>query len=428
MHTRQGILIGMLLLALGGCSVSAAGLAPGTSAVAKAARAVGGTVVLAGGGLTDDNRALWEALYAAARASSRHARPRIAVVGSGRPSLQKAAEAFYQDDGTHLSYQHLFERYGFEPVFVPTAIDAYRSASHDARNVSLIDGADAVWFGGGSQAYHARSFLQDDGSDTPLMAAVRRLHRRGGVVGGTSAGAAVMDEYTYGEGASHGYFLANSLIHKPLSGMRDAKDSSLATDGPGGGYTRGLGMVSDLDAGVDTHVDARGRYGRVMVAMRALKYRYGIALSEDTALFIKGMRGVVVGADRVLVADGATARYGSDRYFQVSGLQLSSLRHEDGFDFATGTATSSRAPISGATAAPGYDPADVFGGAELPKALETLGATLRDEATGSSRETVPAAFRLQLTRSSGTLATQDSATRRISVLNVTAAVTPRLAP
>lgn len=420
---RNGLFLGTLILALAGGQGLALGLTP-AAAGTKAAAAGTGTVVLAGGGLSDDNRALWQALCQAARSVSRHERPRIAVIGSGRPSLQVARAAFYQDEDGHLSYQNLFRRYGFDPVFVPIAIDAYRSVNSDPAVVSLVTGADAVWFGGGSQAYHARCFLQDDGSDTPLMTAVRGVHRKGGVVGGTSAGAAVMDEFTYGEARSHGYFLANSLLYRPLAAMHDGRDSSLASEGPGGGYTRGLGMVADIDAAVDTHVNARGRYGRVMVAMRALKYRYGIAVSEDTALFIKGKRGTVMGADRVLIADGTAARYGSDQYFQVSDLMLSSLRGSDGFDFATGTATSARPAVSGNGTAPGFDASDVFGGAELPKALETLGASGQSAASGRSREVTPTGFRLDLKRSPRTLATRDPATGRLSVLHVTATVTP----
>lgn len=424
MRTQRGMLIGALLLAIAGCQGPAVGLTPTETEKATAATSGTGTVVLAGGGLSDENRALWEALYQATRRTSGSERPRIAVIGSGRPSLAIAAQAYYEDEGGHLSYQNLFRRYGFDPVFVPIAIDTYRAAATDPTNVALVASADAVWFGGGSQAYHARCFLQDDGTDTPLMAAVRGVHRKGGLVGGTSAGAAVMGEFTYGEGVSHGYFLANSLLYRPLSAMRDGRDSTLALDGPGGGYTRGLGMVSDVDAAVDTHVDARGRYGRVMVAMRALKDRFGIALSEDTALFLKAKRGTVVGADRVLIADGTAARYGSERYFQVSDLTLSSLRQSDAFDFATGTATSPKPPVQADGPAPGYDASNVFGGSELPKALETLGVSAKAEAAGTSREVAPAGFRLQLKRSPRTLATQDAASRRISVLNVTATVTP----
>lgn len=421
---RNGLLIGALILAIAGCQGAAIGLTPSVAAQATARASGAGTVVLAGGGLKDDNRALWEALCQAARASSGKEHPRIAVIGSGRPSLKVAEAAYYQDEGGHLSYQHLFQRYGLEPVFVPIAIDAYRTVNSDPAVVSMVSGADAVWFGGGSQAYHARCFLQDDGSDTPLMAAVRAVHRKGGVVGGTSAGAAVMDEFTYGEGQSHGYFLTNSLLYRPLSAMRDGQDSSLSSEGPGGGYTQGLGMVSDIDAAVDTHVDARGRYGRVMVAMRALKYRYGIALSEDTALFIKGKRGTVVGADRVVVADGSAARYASGGYFQVSDLRLSSLRQADGFDFTTGTPVSAKAPVVGTGASPGYDATNVFGGAELPKALETLGGSGKAEAVGTSREATPAGFRLHLKRSPRTLTTRDATTGHLSVLDVTATVTP----
>ncbi len=57
------------------------------------------------------------------------------------------------------------------------------------RTIEAIDAASAVWIGGGQQSKLAKSF--EDGS---VESALQRLLLRGGTVGGTSAGAAIMSK------------------------------------------------------------------------------------------------------------------------------------------------------------------------------------------------------------------------------------------
>lgn len=383
-----------------------------STALAEPARtsAPKGSVLLAGGALQDENRPLWTALYQHVRLSSGKERPRIAVFGSARPSLAKARDAFEQDAPQSLSYGSLFRRYGFDPVFVPVAIDNFRTAASDARNVSLVDTADAVWFGGGNQDLHARSLLMDDGTDSPVMAAVRRVHARGGLVGGTSAGAAVMDEFTYGEGSSRDYLAQNALTFKPLATIPAASpDRSLA-----GGYTRGFGFVTPLDAAVDTHTDARGRYGRLLVAMRVLDYQRGVAVAEDTALLIQGSRGTVLGAGRVLIADARQAAYPPGSRFQVTGVRLNSLSASDAYDFETGRVHSPKPLLREPLPHPATAPRDVLERDQLLDAMEAL-ATSPDE-TWTTALTVPqASLSLRLEKTPETRVYLDPGKRRFAV-------------
>src|SRR5205823_5843752 len=50
--------------------------------------------------------------------------------------------------------------------------------------------ATGIFFAGGDQRRIVEAFLEHDGADTPAMGAVREVYRRGGVVAGSSAGAA----------------------------------------------------------------------------------------------------------------------------------------------------------------------------------------------------------------------------------------------
>lgn len=381
-----------------------------------------GAVLLAGGALQDGNQDLWGALYRHVRAASGKERPRVAVFGSARPSLATAREAFEQDGPTSLSYGSLFRRYGFEPDFVPVAIDNYRDAAQDPRNVALVDGADAVWFGGGNQDLHARSLLNDDGSDSPVMQAVRRVHARGGLVGGTSAGAAVMDEFTYGEGNSRDYLSENALAFKPLTAIAPSVPPTPRK--LSGAFTRGFGFVTPLDAAVDTHTDARGRYGRLLVAMRVLDYQRGVAVAEDTALLIQGSRGTVYGSGRVLIADARQASYPGGESFQVTGLRLNSLTSSDAYDFDTGTIASAKPPLR-ATAGgrPTLNP-DVLVRDRLLDAMENLVAS-PEESLAAEMPLPHGTLVLTLAKSPATRAYYDPKTRRFAVQGVSTSLLER---
>ncbi|MNX39444.1 Cyanophycinase precursor [compost metagenome] len=378
-----------------------------------------GAILLAGGALQDGNQDLWAALYRHVREASGKERPRVAVFGSARPSLAKAREAFEQDGPDSLSYGSLFRRYGFDPVFVPVAIDNYRDAASSPRNVSLVDSADAVWFGGGNQDFHARSLLNDDGSDSLVMQAVRRLHARGGLVGGTSAGAAVMDEFTYGEGSSRDYLSENALAFKPLTAL--APPIAQPQRKLSGAYTRGFGFVTPLDAAVDTHTDARGRYGRLMVAMRVLDYQRGVAVAEDTALLIQEGRGTVHGAGRVLIADARQATYPAGGPFQVTGLLLNSLAASDAYDFDSGAVISSKPVLAAPLGRPAALIPDILERDHLLDAMENLVAS--SEETLSAEMVLPQGkLVLTLAKSPATRAFHDPAIRRFAVQGVAASL------
>lgn len=347
-------------------------LLPATALAAPAAPPLlsgpGGTVFVAGGHIADSDADLWTAYAGYARAAHHQKRPKVAVFCTARDSFATAQKAYGEDAKDAWSYRHVFEHYGLEPVFVPIAIDNYKTAAQDPKNVALLAGASAVWFGGGAQNLHARCLLNDDGSDSPLMKAVRRVYAEGGVVGGTSAGAAIMDRFTYGDGESYDYLAANRLKSRSLSEVTKA-DSPFG-EGKVGGYTPGFNFLSAIDAGVDTHVDARGRYGRVLVAMRTLKYPFGLALAEDTALAVKGRVGMAYGHTHVFVADGRRATYQAEGPYTASGVRVSLVAPHAAYDFENGriTAGPTLKPSDGGLACP----ADVLKGAALPDEMRSL--------------------------------------------------------
>ncbi len=113
----------------------------------------------------------------------------------------------------------------------------------------VVDTADALFFAGGDQA----NYVAWEGSK--LMAAVRRVYARGGVVGGGSAGLAIQGAVVYDS-------VAGDRVNQ-VTATRDAVNNPLE---PRISFTTGLFAWPALaDTITDTHLVVRDRFGRMVV-------------------------------------------------------------------------------------------------------------------------------------------------------------------
>jgi cyanophycinase len=144
----------------------------------------------------------------------------------------------------------------------------------------LVDGAEAVWFAGGDQSRYAAW------AGTPLMAAVQRVYQRGGVVGGTSAGLAMLGQFAF-DARVGGVTSSEALADPFRADMTFTRDA----------------LAFPLLAGVvtDSHFGPRDRFGRLtafmarQVADGAASSVLGIGVDEATAVLVdKTGRGVLV--------------------------------------------------------------------------------------------------------------------------------------
>jgi cyanophycinase len=149
---------------------------------------------------------------------------------------------------------------------------------------------------------------------TPFGDAIVAAHRRGAVVGGTSAGASVLAEHmiAFGSGGS-----------TPKQRM-----SQLAV---------GLGLVPG--AVIDQHFEQRNRYGRLLSLVAQSPSLLGVGIDEDTAAMIDGHRLDVVGRGSVTIVDGShlvSNAYEAHRTapLLVSGAVLHVLPAGSAFDLA----------------------------------------------------------------------------------------------
>jgi cyanophycinase len=127
-----------------------------------------------------------------------------------------------------------------------------------------LEDATGVWFGGGDQSRVTEVYL-----GTAVERALRRVLERGGVIGGTSAGAAIMSRVM-------------------ITGGQDK-----ATVGSGFGFLPG--------AVVDQHALRRNRINRLLGVLAEHPDLTGVAVDEATALVVRQGRWRVVGNAYVVV-------------------------------------------------------------------------------------------------------------------------------
>jgi cyanophycinase len=167
------------------------------------------------------------------------------------------------------------------------------------------------------QSRYRQVLIDEQGQDTPLLAAIKHVYQRGGLVVGTSAGAAVMSRVMYVD--------ADFVLPVMLHGARQGKE-----------LADGFGMVP-RDWFIDQHCLARGRFARALVAMQTIEAPFGLGIDENTAVVIEqGKTARVVGYRGVIVLDMSAAT--SDRTiarFNFKKARLTYLSHGDQIDLAT---------------------------------------------------------------------------------------------
>jgi cyanophycinase len=148
--------------------------------------------------------------------------------------------------------------------------------------------ATAVWLVGGRQWR-----LVDSYAGTRTEAEIKAVLARGGVVGGTSAGASIQASYLV-RGARAG----NELMMAP-------------------GYEEGFGLMRGV--AIDQHVTARHREGDLDAVVAKHPDLLGIGIDQSTAIEVARDRFTVLGAGHVFIHDGREQPNGGRYYLLKSG-------------------------------------------------------------------------------------------------------------
>jgi len=277
--------------------------ATGLAALALLALAAGParaqSLVVIGGGLEDP--AIYDRIIELGGGPGQ-ARIGILTTGSSTP---EANGRFYVD---------AFAARGASATWLPLDTPSARRAN-DPALAAQASQCNVFFLGGGDQRRYTRALLRRDGSDTALLRVIRHAFESGGVVAGTSAGAAV-------------------LVGPPMVTGGESYDALARprrlTDRVRGGlrfFTFGL---------IDTHFGERGRQGRMIRLAERHQVPLAFGIDEDTALVVTDALGAkprmeVVGRGGVSIFDQTRARATRRGGWSISNIRSHYLRSGDTF-------------------------------------------------------------------------------------------------
>ena len=341
------------------CSLALAAT-PAPAADDTATPAPKGSLVIAGGALRADNAQVWQKIVELAGGPG--ARIAVFPTAAGNP----------ERSGRFLA--ETLARYGAKAFVVPLAPrlagSDVRRAAEDEKIAASVREAGGAFFAGGDQGRITAALRRPDGANSAVLDALWAMYRRGGVIAGTSAGAAIMSSTMFYEGQAPLPTLKN--------GIADGRD-----------IAPGLGFIGD-EVFVDQHLLVRGRFARMLPAMLAKRYKIGLGIDENTAAVVTRRQDLtvqVIGYKGAILLDLHQATTDAARSgFNISGARISYLDSGDRYNvkaasFAPGEdkekIDTPEAPQRAALFAP-----DILGNTAVVDLLWKLGSSGQHSATG----------------------------------------------
>ena len=189
-----------------------------------------------------------------------------------------------------------------------------KETADDETNLKKMDWANAVFFLGGDQSDLTRDML-----GTKLLTKVFDIYNNGGVVGGSSAGAAVMSEVM---------ITGNELVNS------DSSDAFITIEKNNIETKQGFGFLKNCI--VDQHFLKRKRHNRTISALIEHPNLFGIAIDESTGIIVYPDETFeVIGNNQVLVYDPTSATNIREDFkgnLGISNMKLHVLINGDKFD------------------------------------------------------------------------------------------------
>ncbi len=178
-----------------------------------------------------------------------------------------------------------FHRAGVKNVAV---LPAREQAEVDsAANIELLKKATAIWFGGGRQWRFVDAY---EGTKTEKL--IRDVLQRGGVIGGSSAGATIQGDY-----------LVRGSPFGPEIMMCE-------------GYERGLSLLPGV--AIDQHFTTRNRFTDMTSLIKKYPQFLGIGLDEATAIIVQGHVAEVIGRGKAHFYDSRKNVEPGDRDYEAA--------------------------------------------------------------------------------------------------------------
>jgi cyanophycinase len=201
----------------------------------------------------------------------------VRLAGGRRSRIVVMTAATDEPEEAGAQYERVFKRLGAKRVSVVDV--STRQDASDPDSLAVLEQATGVFFTGGDQL-HVTSLIGGSGMDLLL----HELYKKGVVIAGTSAGAAMMS--------------GSMFVRGPAEENPRLENLQL---GPGAEFLMG--------AVIDTHFSQRGRHGRLISAVAHYPHALGIGIDEDTALVAKDGIFEVIGRGAVTVIDAGELTY-----------------------------------------------------------------------------------------------------------------------
>jgi cyanophycinase len=279
-----------------------------------------GIAVILGGAVRYDNDAIWQRIVDLAGGKG----AKFAVLATASEDPVKSAAAIV----------NVLNKHGAAAEYIPIlstfkdAADEARKSARDPKLVEKIQHSDGVFFSGGAQERITAALIEADGRYTPALAAIWQVFNRGGVIAGTSAGAAIMSTTMFRD--------APDVLKVLKFGARDGNE-----------IAPGLGFVGP-DLFVDQHFLKRGRLGRMLPVMVQKKYRLGLGVDENSGAIVRNGELEIIGSKGALVADlGNAVSNPVGAIFGLKSAKITYLERGDRFDLKSKQVTPSPQKLAG---------------------------------------------------------------------------------
>lgn len=178
-------------------------------------------------------------------------------------------------------------------------------------NLKIFENAQSVFFAGGDQLKITSKI-----GGTPIYDRILEIYHEGGLIVGTSAGAAIMGNNMLVGGE-------NSESHKVGNWM----------------MAPGLGFLENIL--IDQHFAQRGRINRLLSAIAMNPGVLGVGIDEDTCIIVEGGSFKVFGSNAVYVVDGKgitttnMAQAAADKTMSMHNVKLHIMAHDEEFNLKT---------------------------------------------------------------------------------------------
>ncbi|MFZ6657520.1 cyanophycinase [Undibacterium sp. TJN19] len=278
-----------------------------------------GSLVIIGGALRVDNAAVWQRIVQQAGGKG----AKIAVIPAAAANPERSGELTVESLNQHGAQAFVIPLSVKHPKFRPQDI------ASDAAWLKQLKGATGVYFTGGDQGRIIQALVNADGSKTAMLEAIWEIYRRGGVIAGSSAGAAIMSTTMF--------YDAKPVLPTLKLGVSDGKE-----------IANGLGFIGP-DVFIDQHLIIRGRFARMLPVMLKKNYKLGLGVDENTAMVITHQNEVeVIGYKGAILLDLSEATTDvTQSNFNVSNARISYLDRGDRFNLQSKVLTPSADKLKG---------------------------------------------------------------------------------